>query len=46
MQSVSVGDVPTVSEYIELEAETYFKCSKIKCVHQRPLDTGDYTEDF
>jgi hypothetical protein len=48
MQGVTVADsdAPTVAEYDLLEAEAYYECSIIKCVHQRRLDTGDVKEDF
>ena len=47
MPAVAVVDsaAPTFEEYQLLEAETYYECSQIKCVHQRKLNTED-TNDF
>jgi len=40
MKPVSYSGTPDEDTYRDLEAEAYYECSKIKCVHQRRLDTS------
>lgn len=48
MSPVSIANSASITqdEYNQLEAEAYYACEQIMCVHQRRLDTSDYDHDF